>query len=354
MPVIKSFAILYLSTVVAWSAVDTSPDKDNSGLTKLADDIYVHLANPDSDAVSNSGVIVMDQAVLVLDTHFTPEAGQRLQAEIRSITTKPVRYIVNSHAHADHTHGNQSIPGAQIISSSNARRDVIQVDLPSMNRTIGITQSQLEKLRRELGQQNSETQAQRVREQIKSREDYLAVMSRLKITAPFVTLDDTLLIQDRKRDVQLLFLGPGHTDGDIVLFVPSAKVAFLGDLFFNRAIPNVQDADIFQWMRTLEQALKLDADIFVPGHGPVGSRKDVERFLNYFQKLKSLVEPFVSRGETGDQAIRDIEIPREFAEYSFQNFFPLNIQKMHAEIKASQIATIPSEGPKRRERGKQR
>jgi cyclase len=350
----KPVAILYLIAAFVLSFGASGPAKENPELTKLSDDIYVHLVNPDSDAVSNSGVVVLDQTVLVFDTHFTPEAGHRLLADIKSITPKPIRYVINSHAHADHTHGNQVFTGAQIISSSNARRDIMQVDLPSMNRTLGVTQAQLEKLRRDLAQQTDAAEARRLREQIKSREDYLTTMSRLKITAPVVTFDDTLSIQDVRRQTQLLSLGGGHTDGDIVLYVPSAKIAFLGDLFFNRAIPNVQDADILQWMKTLEQVLKLDADVFVPGHGPVGSRKEVERFLSYLQELKSLVEPYVSRGDTADQAIRDIEMPKKFAEYSFQNFFPLNIQKMYAEVKASQIATIPSEGPKKREREKPR
>jgi cyclase len=328
--------------------------KESLELTKLAEGVYARVVSPDGNAVANSGIIVLDHAVLVFDTHFTPEAGQALLTSIRSVTPKPVRYVVNSHSHPDHTHGNQVFSEAQLVASTAARRDILQIDLPSMNRTVSVAQSQTDKLRRDLGQETDPVQTQRLREQIKSREDYLETMSHLRIVAPSITLDDTLTIQDGRREARILFLGSGHTEGDTVLFLPSDRIAFLGDLFFNEAIPNVQDASMLQWIKTLQEVLKLDADKFVPGHGPVGSRKDVENFLDYFEELKALVEPAVSRGDSVEQASREILVPKEFSSYQFQSFFPSNVQKMFAEVKALQISLIPAEGPKKIEREKPR
>jgi cyclase len=288
---------------------------------------------------------VLEHSVLVFDTHFTPEAGEVLLAEIRAITPKPVRYIVNSHWHADHTHGNQVFADAQIISSANARRDILQIDLPSFNRTGTIAQTQLTKLRQEMSKESIPAQIQRLREQIKLREEYLQSASRLKITAPVVALDDSLTIQDGKQEVRLQFLGAGHTDGDIVLFLPAQKIAFVGDLFFNDALPNVQDANVLQWMKTLEEVLKLDADKFIPGHGPVGSKKDIESFQHYLEELKTLVQPSVDRGDGMEQALRDIQIPAKYTSWQFQNFFQSNIQKMFAELKSQQPETPPPENP---------
>jgi cyclase len=317
--------------------------KENPDLTKLADGVYARIVSPDGNAVSNSGVVVLDHAALVFDTHFTPEAGENLLAAIRSVTPKPVRYVINSHWHADHTHGNQAFADAQIISSANARRDILQLDLPSFNRTGTIAQTQLTKLRQEMSKETVPAQIQRLREQIKSREEYLQTASRLKITAPIVTLDDSLTIQDGKQEVRLLFLGAGHTDGDIVLFLPAQKIAFVGDLFFNNAIPNVQDANILEWTKTVEEVLKLDADKFIPGHGPVGLKKDVEAFLHYLEELRALVQPSVDRGDSMEQALQDIQIPAKYAAWQFQNFFQSNIQKMFAELRSQQLALPPPE-----------
>ncbi len=342
---IKRIAVcICLLLACGWIFCAHSSAKESSELTKLADNVYAQIVSPDGNAVSNSGIVILDHSVLVFDTHFTPEAGQALLAAIRSVTAKPVSYVINSHAHADHTHGNQVFANAQLIASSATRRDVLERDLPSLNRTIGIAQSQMEELRRDLSKEADAAQIKRLSEQIKSREDYVQAMSRLKIVAPFVTLDDNLKIQDGKQEARILYLGKGHTDGDVVLFLPAQKIVFAGDLFFNDAIPNVQDASVLAWMKTLEEVLKLDADKFVPGHGGVGSRKDVEKFLAYFQELQSLVKEAIERGDSMEQATNEIVMPAKFSSYRFQNFFPSNIQKMFAELKALQASGAPAEG----------
>jgi cyclase len=287
--------------------------------------------------VSNAGFVVLDQSVLVFDTHFTPEAGQALHESIRSVTPKPVRYVVNSHWHADHTHGNQAFPNATLIGSMNTRIGVLQNDLPSLQRTIGIAQKQLESLNRTLEKEKDSVRAQNLRDQIKPRKDYLQTMSRLKIRAPLVTFEDDLVIRDGRQDVRLVFLGVGHTNGDVVLLLPSLKIAFVGDLLFNKAIPNVQDGDILQWMQTLEKVLNLDANTLIPGHGSVASKKDVAAFLNYFRELRILVQAAMDRGDTIEQATRDLQVPEKYSSYLFQNLFPSNVQKMYAELKALQI-----------------
>jgi glyoxylase-like metal-dependent hydrolase (beta-lactamase superfamily II) len=321
--------------------------KEHPEIIRLADNVYVRVVSPDGDAVSNAGFVILENSVLVVDTHFTPEAGQALLGTIRSVTSKPVAFVVNSHAHADHTHGNQVFPEAQLIGSSSARRDVVESDLPSLNRTIAVAQSQLEKLRREITKEKDAARLQRLREQLKSREAYVQTMSRLKITAPVVALDEAIRIQDGKQEVRILYLGKGHTDGDVVVYLPAVKIAFVGDLFFNEAIPNVQDATLSAWMKTLEEVLKLDADKFVPGHGAVGNRKDVQNFLAYLEALQSLVKAAVERGDSVEQATKEITVPAKYAAYRFQNFFPSNVQKMYAELKALQTPVAPPAAPKK-------
>jgi cyclase len=337
-------ACLFFAAVILSAAIYAKEDPD---LTKLAEGVYARIVSPDSNAVSNSGIIVLAHSVLIFDTHFTPEAGQALLDAVRSVTSKPVRYIVNSHSHADHTHGNQVFPYAQVIGSKNARRDVLQNDLPSLNRTIGISQTQLTKLRREADdKETSADNAQQIRKDIKALEDNLKALSLLKIVPPFVTFDDRLTIQDGKQEIHISYLGPGHTDGDIILSLPALKIAFVGDLFFNEAIPNVQDGSLLQWMKTLEGMLKLDIEKFVPGHGKPGSKKDVAAFLAYFEELKSIVKPAVDRGDGAEQASQDIKLPAKYSSYQLQHLFPGNVQKMHAELRELQSAAPPAEKSK--------
>ena len=306
-------------------------------MVKIEEGVYARIVKPEGDAVSNAGIVVLYDSVVVFDTHFTPEAGKELLAAVRSITHKPVRYVVNSHWHADHTHGNQVFKDANIIGSTIARRGVLENDLPSLNRTIGITQRQLERLRDDAKRAQNARRAEQFRTQIRARENYLQNMSQLKITAPFVTLDDSLVIQEGPSEVHIRFLGAGDTEGACILWLPFRKIAFVGDLVFVRAIPNVQNADILQWMETLEEVLTLDAETYVPGHGEIGTKSDVKAFLDYLVKLKSIVQTAIDRGDTMEQATRDIRVPEEFSSYMFQNFFPSNVQKMYTEIKALQL-----------------
>jgi glyoxylase-like metal-dependent hydrolase (beta-lactamase superfamily II) len=341
MPALLALWLAGAETVAQRSALPSSAAPVSPGnLSKLAEGVFAQIASPDSDAVSNSGVVVLDSGVLIFDTHFTPEAGEALLEKVKTVTARPVRYIVNSHFHPDHTHGNQAFTTARhIIGSSNTRRDMLQKDLPNLNRMQLIAQSQVEQLSRDLSQEPDAKKQEALRDQLSSRQAFMRRMGTLKILAPGMTLDDSLSIVDGGREVQLLYLGTGHTDGDIVLYLPQEKVVFLGDIFFNDAIPNVEDANMLEWIKTLGEALKLDAKTYVPGHGQVGVRSDVERFLNYIEDLKAMVEPAVARGDAVEQVVRDLHVPPKYASCSFQDFFPANLQKMYAELKALQSAS---------------
>ncbi len=309
-------------------------------LTKLADGVFVSVVSPDGNAVSNSGVVVLGCGVLVFDTHFTPEAGQALLTEIQAVTPKPVRYLVNSHYHSDHTHGNQAFPRVQcIFASGNGRRDMLQKDMPAMSRTVATAQAQIDRMQKDAAAPQNSAQKEAISRQAALRKESLDRLLRLKITPPTMTFDDSLVLQDGSREVRLLFLGAGHTDGDVILVLPAEKIVFLGDLYFDSAFPNSQDASMLAWMKTLEEVLKLDAEKFVPGHGSPGTKKDVRDFLGYLEDLKAIVDPAVARGDSLEQLLRNTAIPAKYSAYRFPGFFPANLQRMYAELKALQLAT---------------
>jgi glyoxylase-like metal-dependent hydrolase (beta-lactamase superfamily II) len=311
---------------------------------RLADGVYVHLVSPDSEAVGNAGVVLLDDTVLIFDTHFTPEAGRILRQKIRRITLLPVRFIVVSHFHPDHTHGTQSfLEKWQILGSTNTRRDMLEKDLPSLKLNMEMAQSDIDTKQQRIEKLDNAVLRDQLGSEILVRRRFLENLAALKIIPPTMTLDDSIAIIDRSRDLQLIYLGKGHTEGDIVLLLPRERIAFLGDLFFNRALPNTQDANLHDWMKTLEEVLKLPADTFVPGHGPVATRYEVERFLDYFKSLRAMVEPAVLRGDTLEQVLQEVQVPARYSYFDFQNFFPLNVQKMYAELFTLKLEADDSE-----------
>lgn len=335
---------LFAATLVFFCSGLEAAAVAESDLTKLAEGVYARIVEPDGNAVGNSGVIVLEHGVLVFDTHFTPEAAQALRKAIESVTMEPVLYLVNSHYHPDHTHGNQVFQGTPYsVCSYGTRRDILQRDLPAFNRTVGVAAAQIEKMQKELLQEKDASRKESIRVQIAARQQLLARMTRLKISAPYITFEEALSIMDGAREVSLRWLGPGHTDGDIILYLPGDKIVFAGDLFFNRALPNSQDASLLEWIKTLELLLRLDAEKFVPGHGAVGTKHDVEDFLGYLRELRGLVEPAVGRGESLEQVLAEATVPARYSGYRFQEFFPANVQRMYAELKALQLAEAAAE-----------
>ncbi len=312
-------------------------------LVRLAEGIYLSPGRADGGAVSNSGIVMLESSILVFDSHYTPEAASRLIEHVRKISRLPIRYLVNSHHHADHTHGNQAFQGVQhTVASTAARADILEKDLPALLRVQAIAERQIEQIRRELRQQTDERARARLQDQIRSREENLARMQKLRIVAPALTFDDRLMIVERNREIHLIHLGRGHTAGDIIMFLPRERIVFAGDLFFNRALPNTDDAQILEWVRAIPEMLKLEADIFVPGHGAAGTRQDVELFLQYLLELKQIVEDAMSTQESLEQLLRHVRIPAPYESFSFQNFFPGNVQRMYSELKATQVHAPPA------------
>lgn len=314
-------------------------------LIELAENIYARISSPNGNAVGNSGFLLLNDSVLVFDTHFTPEAGRELLNDIRSVTDKPVHYVVNSHYHPDHTHGNQIFDQAHIISSLGTRHGILDQDLPSLNRTIQVVNTQLERMQKQADKEKDPEKLDSIREQIQTRREYLENLSRIRITAPIVVLDEYLAVRSGSFEVRIQNFGPGHCGSDTILYVPSQKIVFCGGLFFNDAVPNVQDAEILKWMDSLKRILELDADLFVPGHGPPGDRRDVRNFLEYFEDLRMLVEPYVAGGKSVDQAMLEVMLPEKYLSYRFKNLFPANIERMYEELKLELLQSIPIEGP---------
>jgi len=318
---------------------------ENDRLIRVAENVYARIVSPNGNAVGNSGFILLERSVLVFDTHFTPEEGQQLLDEINTITPLPVRYVVNSHYHPDHTHGNQIFTDAHIIANRGTRQDILDNDRPSLERTIRVTTSQLERMREDAAKLKDPERIDSIQEQIGTRDAYLKELQELHIKAPFVVFNEYLTISEGGREAKIFFAGPGHTGSDTILFLPSVKIVFCGGLFFNTAIPNVQDAAILKWMDTLESIQTLDADLYIPGHGPPGKRQDVQKFLDYFLDLHTLVEAFVISGRSLEQAMLEIQLPEKYDSYRFKNLFPSNIQRMYEELKTELLFSIPIEGP---------
>ncbi|MES2098311.1 MAG: MBL fold metallo-hydrolase [Pseudomonadota bacterium] len=190
--------------------------------------------------ISNAGFIVTDDGVVVVDALGSPALAEELLAEIRRVTSQPVRHVIVTHYHADHIYGLQAFKaaGATILAHS-AGREYLNSDT---------AQKRLDASRIELG-------------------PWVDDKTRLVPADRWLDQDETRL-RVGSYDILIRHVGPAHTPEDVVVFVPKLGVLFSGDLFFRGRIPFVGQADSRLWVASLERLIDYKPRVVVPGHGP--------------------------------------------------------------------------------------
>ena len=209
--------------------------------------------------ISNAAFVVTSAGVVVIDALGSPILAERLLAEIRKVTPKPVTHVIVTHYHADHIYGLQTLrqQGARVIAHRSAGEYL-----------------------------NSDTARLRLEHSPRG----IAPWGNAQ-TAPVPPdqwLDGDLTLEVGSTTLLIRHAGPAHTPEDLVVYVPSEKVLFAGDLVFRNRIPFVGQADSRRWIQALEHLLSFDATTIVPGHGPLSrdARKDMELTRDYLVYLR--------------------------------------------------------------------
>ena len=248
--------------------------------TKLSDNAYAYTAEGDP----NSGVIIGDDSCMVIDTTATPVMAQDLISRIREITDKPIKYVMLTHYHAVRVLGASAYfkEGAQAVVASTGTYDLIR------ERGAADMKSEIERFPRL----------------------FQAVESIPGLTWPEITFDTGMTLFLGKLEVQLKHIGPGHTRGDAIAWIPSQKICFSGDLVEYNAGVYTGDAQLEEWPATLEALRALGAQKLVPGRGPaLENAADVNKGIDYTKKwvtdLYQTAKAGVAAGKTLKQVFED-------------------------------------------------
>ncbi|HEX5280381.1 MAG TPA: MBL fold metallo-hydrolase [Micropepsaceae bacterium] len=276
---------------------------------KIADGVYYATGG----FGSNNVVVVNDADVLIVDTGTTPAAARAFLADIKMLTDKPVRFVVNTHWHFDHTDGNSVFgPDVQIIANDYVRRAISTFDVlhrePFMTSLGNAVPAQIQDLGQQVVAERDPAKKAQLQQQLYTAQQVLVQLKDIKPTPPSVTYSDKLILHRGNREIDLLFLGRGHTAGDTVVWLPNERIVCSGDLMESR-IAYMGDGYFDEWVTTLDKLKNLDFAVDLPGHGvPFSDKNMITEFQSYLKDLVTQVSALKAQGVPPDEAAQRVNL----------------------------------------------
>lgn len=251
-------------------------------LTKIADNVYSYVGQKDGSPThsfaANAGIIIGKDGVLVVDTLISAKEGERFLADIRKVTDKPIKYVVNTHTHLDHAFGNCVFAklGATVISHTADRKMLERIGAGTL---------------KNIGNYGLKP------------ED----MAGTEIVYPALAFSDRMQIYLGDETVELIRVAPSHTEGSVVVYVPSQKLLFAGDILFTDFHPFMADGDISGWTKTIDALLTMDVEKIIPGHGPLSTKKDLRDMKEYLVQFDKKARELAAAGKDVDAIATELK-----------------------------------------------
>ena len=317
-------AVTVLGFAAATQEIDPTDGKPAWRFEEVADGVFFATGTGAMTTMSNSLVIVNDDHSMLVDTSVSPVAARKLVEGIRSeVTEKPIRYVFNTHFHFDHSHGNQVFGGeVEIIGHEYVRQQhLADVLNQRTNRTFSAAiPGQLDELRSRVAAATDGDERARLALDLRIREAHWNAIQETRVRPPNITYRDSMKIVKGGREVQLHFVGRGHTGGDTLVFLPEERIVFTGDFFLGRpgvnALPYMGDGFVNEWVASLDGLKALDFDLIVPGHGtPFDERHQIDDLQRYLKDLWSQAARLRSEGVPAADAAHQIDLDAHLAVY---------------------------------------
>jgi cyclase len=261
-------------------------------LRKVGDGVYLAVATPAYKVNSNTAIIETDDGLVVVDTHSKPSAARAVIALLKDVTSKPVRYVVNTHFHWDHWQGNE-------------------VHVRAMPAEIAT-------LRAQLAAATDAARRAELGSSLRQAEAYFDEVRALRPALPTLAFENTMRIFKRDREIHLLYLGRAHTEGDVFVHLPKEKLVVTGDTVIGWT-PFMGDGYPQDWGRTLARLEQLEFTQLLMGHGEPAGRDWLRVFRGYVEDLVAAVGQEAAAGASLDevrQRVPDRLAPKYEAAFS--------------------------------------
>ena len=300
----------------AWATAASATAAHNLfNIGKAADGVYFAHARPLTIINCNAAIFVRSHDVVVVDAHSRPSSAAALLAQLkREVTGKPVRYLINTHFHWDHTQGDRAYleTGHKVdIIASNATKALLEGKTPTRTKApLDTVPELIENFRKRAEKASAAAEKAFCAEQISQLRAYQQDMNQYRLELPTITFDKTYLLEDPDFDLHLEFHGRAHTAGDIFVFCPQRHALASGDAS-HCWLPNIADGYPRLWPRTLDEVAQLDFKYLLGGHGPMQSDRTIMTCQrNYIEELVELVEVGKRAGQTLEEMKQRLTVAR--------------------------------------------
>jgi len=268
---------------------------------EVSEGVFGYVQLDGSWGLNNTGFVVGEAAVVAVDTCATERRSRGFAEAIgRTSGSKPVRTLVNTHHHGDHTHGNMVFaPGATIIGQERCREEVIAAGLGMTAMWPGV----------EWGE--------------------------IVVTPPDTTFVDRMTVWVDDLELQLIFVGPAHTTNDVIVWLPERKVLFAGDVIFNGGAPFALMGSIAGWLEALDVVRGLGLERMVPGHGPVCGPEAIEAVDEYLRFVQEAAKRGFEAGASPLEVAQETDLGK-FGELLDGERLAGNLHRAYSELKGEE------------------
>src|SRR5258705_7576776 len=290
--------VLALSTAAAAQAPPANRAATTGTLRQIIPGHYVYTQN-NAGRLFNSGVVATSDGVLVFDALDSEALARSERQAIAGVTQQPIRYLVSSVFHDPFNGGSAVYADVFKIAHENYRAGLID----------------------QMQRGNVPSDVQRVR-------------------MPNATYRDRMTFYLGGKEIQVLHFGNAHTRGDSVLFIPQDRIAYLSEVFFNEEFPNMAGGYGVSWIRVLDAVKTLDADIFIPGHGPIPddpkqTRAALDRMRQILVDVRDRIQNEIARGASEDQVVATVTLQQYEKMQQFAGTKEAVVRRMYKELKGT-------------------
>ncbi|MEC9034909.1 MAG: MBL fold metallo-hydrolase [Actinomycetota bacterium] len=292
------------------------------GLHEVADGVFAYLQPDGGWGWSNAGLLASDWSSLLIDTLFDLSLTRNMLDSMSVVTSgRPIDVVVNTHANGDHCYGNSLVEDAQIITTEAAAAEMNAMPPSAIAALMALDLGEVTNkyVQEAFGPFNFDN---------------------IELPPPDRTFQGELQLDVGGRTVELIEVGPAHTSGDLLVYLPDASTVFCGDILFINGTPIIWDGPVSNWIDACDRIIGLEADVVVPGHGPLTDAEGVTAVRDYLSFIEKECKERHAAGQKATEAIAEIDLG-PYKEWGEWERLAVNVHAIYREIEGQSEIQSP-------------